>query len=81
MGASAEPLWGNIYSILGGALAPPPVLLPLGTPTREDKLFVELLKAVTKYKAGGAMGKSWILDYMWRLVDMRVSMLRDPMRD
>ena len=54
----------------------PPTTLP-----REDGLFAALRRAIPKPKAQEARKTAWILADTWRLVDKRVSALRDTARD
>ena len=53
-------------------------LRPPTEPTREDKIFAALWKAIPKPRAGEAQRNEWILAATWRLVDKRVSTLREP---
>ena len=47
-------------------------------PTRADQLFVVLGRAVPKAQLREARRNAWISEETWRLVDERVSALRDP---
>ena len=51
------------------------------TPTREDGLFASLQRAVLKPKAIEARKKLWTSETMWRIVNERVSVHSDPVRD
>ena len=44
------------------------------TPKREDRLFRDLRKAITKLKVKEACKNEWILEDTCRLVGMRISM-------
>ena len=62
------------------------IRLPLHPPglqmrTRADELFSELRRAVPKWDKRAARHKSWISAETWRLVNKRVSMVREPGRD
>ena len=59
---------------LGGSNRLP--LRPSTEPTREDRIFAALQRAVPKPQAQEAWKNSWILATTWRLVDKRVSALR-----
>ena len=55
--------------------------LPLKPPselTREDEVFADLRRAVPKARVQEARKNEWISTETWRLVDKRVSALRDP---
>ena len=56
-------------------------LRPPTKPTREDNAFTALRRAVPKAKAREAIRKEWISAETWRLVNERVSALRDPAKD
>ena len=51
---------------------------PPGEPTRTDKLFAALWRAVPKAQPREARRNDWILETMWRLINKRVSARRDP---
>ena len=51
-------------------------LLPLKEPTREDKLFGDLWRAVPKPHEREKHRNAWISDETWRLADERVSVKR-----
>ena len=51
-------------------------LRPLIAPTREDKIFAALRRAVPKARAREARKNDWISAATWRLVDERVSARR-----
>ena len=53
-------------------------LLPLGKPTREDNIFVDLCQPLPKIPVQKARCNAWISSTTWRLVNTRVSMCRDP---
>ena len=59
---------------LGGSKRPP--LCPSTEPTREDRIFAALRKAVPKTRAQEAWKNSWKLATTWRLMDKRVSARR-----
>ena len=61
---------------LGGRKKLP--LQPPTEPTREDKIFAALRRAVPKTQAQEARKNEWISAETWRLVDKRVSACRDP---
>ena len=56
-------------------------LRPPTEPTREDKIFAALWKAIPKPRAGEAQRNEWILAATWILVNERVSARRDPAKD
>ena len=51
-------------------------LLPLKEPTREDKIFGDLRRAVPKPHEREKHRNAWISDKTWRLADERVSARR-----
>ena len=53
-------------------------LRPPTAPTREDKIFAALRRAVPKPRAQEARKNEWISGATWRIVDERVSARRDP---
>ena len=57
--------------------------LPWGTEALEgeDKIFAALRRDVPKPRAREARKNEWISAATWRLVDERVSALRDPAKD
>ena len=57
------------------------LLQPPTQPTREDKIFATLRRAVTKLRAQEARKNAWILATAWRLFDERVSARRDITKD
>ena len=63
---------------MGGAITP--LLRPLTTPKRKDRLFAALRRAVLKPKAMDARKNAWISETTWRLVNERLSAHRDPAR-
>ena len=54
-----------------------PVRLP-GEPTRTDKIFAAIQRAVPKAQPCEARRNAWISETTWRLIDERVSARRDP---
>ena len=56
-------------------------LRPLTAPTREDKIFAALRRAVPKLLVRESRKNAWILAATWRLVDKRVSARRDLAND
>ena len=64
---------------LGGCKRLP--LRPPTAPTREDRIFAALRRAVPKPQAQEARKNVWILATTWRLVDDRVSARRDITKD
>ena len=56
-------------------------LRPPTKPTREDTIFAALRRAVTKPRAWEARKNAWISATTWRLVDKRVSALRNLAKD
>ena len=53
-------------------------LKPPKRPTREDKLFGDLRRAVPKPQPREQHRNAWISEETWRLVDERVTMRRKP---
>ena len=53
-------------------------LKPPRRPTREDKLFGDLRRAVLKPQPREQHRNAWISEETWRLVDERVTMRRKP---
>ena len=53
-------------------------LRPPTKPTREDKIFAALRRAVPKTRAQEAQRNEWISAATWRLVGKRVSARQDP---
>ena len=51
---------------------------PPSKPTRVDKLFAALRRAVLKAQPREARQNAWISEETWRLVEERVSARRDP---
>ena len=51
---------------------------PPKKPTRVDKLFAALRRAVPKAQPRAARRNTWISEETWRLIDERVSARRDP---
>ena len=47
---------------------------------REDGIFAELRRVITKMREREARKAYWILKAMWRLVETRVSVRQDPAR-
>ena len=64
---------------LGGCKRLP--LRPPTAPTREDRIFAALRRAVPKKLAREAMNNLWILAETWRLIDERVSARQDIAKD
>ena len=56
-------------------------LFPPTAPTREDKIFAALRRAVPKPRVREARKNEWISSATWRLVDKIVSARRDPAKD
>ena len=56
-------------------------LRPPITPTREDRIFAALQRAVPKPRARESKKNAWILAITWRLVDKRVSVRRYIAKD
>ena len=56
-------------------------LRPPTTPTREDKIFAALRRAVPKPRAREARKNEWISLATWRLVNERVSARQDPEKE
>ena len=56
-------------------------LCPLTAPTREDRIFVDLQRAVPKMLAREARNSAWILAATRRLVNERVSARQDIAKD
>ena len=54
------------------------LMRPLVKPTRVDKNFEGLRRAVPKAQPRAARQNAWILEETWRLVNERVSARRDP---
>ena len=54
------------------------LLRPPAEPLRTDNLFAALRRAVPKPTPREARRNAWISAEMWRLIDERVSTLRDP---
>ena len=61
-------LWGRNWWPMG----------PPTKPTRVDKLFAAVRRAVPKAQPRAARQNAWILEETWRLVDKRVSARQDP---
>ena len=55
-------------------------LRPLTTPKREDEIFAAPRRAIPKPKARKARKNTWILKDMWRIIDKRVYLRRDPVQ-
>ena len=53
-------------------------LRPPTEPTRQDDAFADLRRAVLKERAREARRNKWISTETWRLVNERVSTIRDP---
>ena len=53
---------------------------PPTKPTRVDKVFAALRRAVPKAQPRPARQNDWISEETWRLVDERVSARRDPQK-
>ena len=60
----------NIKYLTGSKQLP---LRPSSDPTREDRIFAALWRAVPKPHARGKRKKGWILEDTWRLVNERLS--------
>ena len=55
--------------------------IPKTTPMGEDGLFTALRRAISKTKARESRNNVWMLEDIWRLVVMIVSMRQDPARN
>ena len=53
-------------------------LTPPKEPTREDKIFGDLRRAVPKLHSREQHRNAWISDKTWKLVDERVLVRREP---